>query len=62
MFLKGGVGGHGRIYIIYIRAREKGEKVLSHCFTYHIPLKDTPPLPIPPLLGENNSNDEEELR
>jgi hypothetical protein len=23
MFLKGGVDGHGRIYIIYIRAREK---------------------------------------
>ena len=25
IFLKGGVGGHGRIYIIYIRAREKEE-------------------------------------
>ena len=45
-----------------ISAREKGEKVLSHCFTYHIPLKDTPPLPIPPLSGENNANNEEELR
>ena len=49
-------------HYIYIRAREKGEEVLSHCFTYHIPLKDTPPLPIPPLSGENNSNNEEELR
>ncbi|RGJ50671.1 hypothetical protein DXD57_19145, partial [Bacteroides intestinalis] len=38
------------IHYIYVHARKR-EKVLSHCFTYHIPLKDTPPLPIPPLSG-----------
>ena len=26
MFLKGGVGGHGRVHIIYIHTRAKGEK------------------------------------
>lgn len=26
MFLKGGVGGHGRVHIIYIHTREAGEK------------------------------------
>ena len=48
-------------HYIYVHAR-KGEKVLGHCFTHHIPLKNTPPLPIPPLSGENNSNGKEELR
>ena len=39
MFLKEGVGGYGRIYIIYIRAREKGRKGTQSLFYLPYPLK-----------------------
>ena len=62
MFLREGVGGHGRVHIIYIRAREKGRKGTRSLFYLPYPLKEHSTPPIPPLSGESDSDGEEELR
>jgi hypothetical protein len=40
MFLKEGVAGHGKLYIIYIRARAKGKKATRSLFYLPPPPKE----------------------